>query len=235
VGIETDPAVVFADGFEDDAQASDLGRKWDAVYQNQDIRIATETQNVYRGTKALEFTVPQMIAELSNATDKVLSQERDVLFLRYYSKFQPPFDVVGSSHNGSSISAHYFINGQATPGVPADGTNKFLANLENWRGDVATTSPGPLNIYLYHPSSAASGAITSFPRARSSRTPASPTRSAPSSRADPTSLPRSIAGIATNTWSRRTPPASATVASRSGSTESSWRTSRTSDCVTSTP
>jgi len=151
VGIETDPAVVFADGFEDDVQASDLGRKWDAVYQNQDIRIATETLNVYRGNKALEFTVPQMNAELSNATDKVLSQERDVLFLRYYSKFQPPFDVVGSSHNGSSISAHYFINGQATPGVPANGMNKFLANLENWRGDVATTSPGPLNVYVYHP------------------------------------------------------------------------------------
>ena len=74
-----------------------------------------------------------------------------MLFLRYYSKFQPPYDVVGSSHNGSSISAHYFINGQATPGVPADGTNKFLANLENWRGDAATPSPGDLNIYVYHP------------------------------------------------------------------------------------
>ena len=81
----------------------------------------------------------------------MVSPEQDVLFLRYYSKFQPPYDVVGSSHNGSSISAHYFINGQATPGVPADGTNKFLANLENWRGEAATPSPGDLNIYLYHP------------------------------------------------------------------------------------
>ena len=151
VGIESDPAVIFADGFEDDAQASDLNRKWDAVYQTQQIRIATETPNVYRGSKALEFTVPQMTAELSNATDKVLTQERDLLFLRYYSKFQAPFDVVGSSHNGSMISAHYFINGQATPGVPADGTNKFLANLEDWRGDVGTKSPGPLNIYIYQP------------------------------------------------------------------------------------
>jgi hypothetical protein len=84
-------------------------------------------------------------------SDKVLSKERDVLFLRYYSRFQPPYDVVGSSHNGSSISAHYFIQGQATPGVPADGMNKFLANLEDWRGDVGTASPGFLNIYLYHP------------------------------------------------------------------------------------
>jgi hypothetical protein len=106
---------------------------------------------VYAGKQALEFTLPQQSAELSDAVDKVVSPERDALFLRYYGKFQPPYDVVGSSHNGSSISAHYFQNGQATPGVPANGTNKFLANLENWRGDAATPSPGHLNVYLYHP------------------------------------------------------------------------------------
>jgi hypothetical protein len=151
IGIEGDSAVIFADGFETYSQASDLNQRWDAVYQNQHIRIATEAANIYSGSKALEFKVPQMNQELSNATDKVLTQERDTLFLRYYSKFQPPYDVVGSSHNGSMISAHYFINGQATPGVPADGQNKFLANLENWRGDAATASPGHLNIYIYHP------------------------------------------------------------------------------------
>lgn len=151
VGIEGDPEVIFADGFETYSQASDLEQRWDAVYQMQEIRIATEPENIYGGNKALEFTVPQQDNELSNATDKVLTEERDVLFLRYYSKFQPPYDVVGSSHNGSSISAHYFIDGQATPGVPADGQNKFLANLENWRGEVDTPSPGLLNIYIYHP------------------------------------------------------------------------------------
>ena len=151
VGIEGDAEVIFADGFETYSQASDLNQRWDAVYQMQEIRIATEPANIRFGKKALEFTVPQQNNELSNATDKILTQERDVLFLRYYSRFQPPYDVVGSSHNGSMISAHYFINGQATPGVPADGMNKFLANLENWRGDAATASPGDLNIYIYHP------------------------------------------------------------------------------------
>lgn len=151
VGIEGHPDVIFADDFESYAQPSDLQQRWDAVYQMQQIRIATETSNIYFGKKALEFSVPQQDNELSNATDKVLTQERDVLFLRYYSKFQPPYDVVGSSHNGSSISAHYFINGQATPGVPADGKNKFLVNLENWRGEAATPSPGHLNVYVYHP------------------------------------------------------------------------------------
>jgi len=151
VGIESDPEVIFADGFETYSQAADLNQRWDAVYQMNQIRIATEPQNIRFGNKALEFTVPQQNNELSNATDKILTQERDVLFLRYYSRFQPPYDVVGSSHNGSMISAHYFINGMATPGIPADGKNKFLANLENWRGDAATPSPGHLNIYIYHP------------------------------------------------------------------------------------
>jgi hypothetical protein len=151
VGIAADPAVIYADDFESYGQGADLNKNWSAVYQNQYVTIATDTANVYAGNKALEFTLPKQTAELSDATDKMISPERDVLFLRYYSKFQPPYDVVGSSHNGSSISAHYFINGQATPGVPANGTNKFLVNLEDWRGDAATPSPGPLNVYVYHP------------------------------------------------------------------------------------
>jgi hypothetical protein len=75
-----------------------------------------------------------------------------VLFLRYYGKIMAPFDVVGSSHNGAGISAHYFgPNNQATPGVPANGTNKYLVNLEMWRGDTSTASPGDLNTYVYWP------------------------------------------------------------------------------------
>jgi hypothetical protein len=151
VGIGAAPGVLLADDFESYSKGSDLNARWDAVYQAQYVGITTNAADVYAGAKALEFTLPQETAELSDATDKVLKDEQDILFLRYYSKFQPPYDVVGSSHNGSSISAHYFVNGQATPGVPADGTNKFLANLEDWRGEPATQSPGALNIYIYHP------------------------------------------------------------------------------------
>lgn len=151
VGIESHPDVLFADGFEDYAVADDLYANWDAVYQVDQIRFATEPENVFFGSQSIEFTVPQRDDELSNAVDKILAEERDVVFLRYYSKFQPPYDVIGSSHNGSMISAHYFIDGQATPGVPADGTNKFLVNLENWRGEAETPSPGNLNVYVYHP------------------------------------------------------------------------------------
>lgn len=151
VGIANHPDVLFADDFESYDQASDLNDNWDAVYQMNQIVIATAAANVAFGDKALEFNVPQQNNELSNATDKILTDEQDVLFLRYYSKFQPPYDVVGSSHNGAMISAQYFQNGNATPGVPANGTNKFLVNLENWRGESSTPSPGHLNVYVYHP------------------------------------------------------------------------------------
>ena len=154
MGIANDADVVFADDFERYPASSsgpDINKVWDAVYQNQDVAIATDAANVHGGKQALQFTLPQQTAELSDGTDKVLKTELDVLYLRYYSKFEPPYDVVGSSHNGSSISAHYFNGNMATPGVPADGTNKFLVNLENWRGDAATPSPGQLNVYVYHP------------------------------------------------------------------------------------
>jgi hypothetical protein len=152
VGIDADSAVLFADDFESYAQSSELDRKWTYFYQTQLVAITTDPANVYAGNQALQFTIPQQTDELSDGVDKDISPEQDVLYLRFYSKFMPPYDVVGSSHNGGGISAHYFgPNNQATPGVPADGTNKFLVNLENWRGDEATTSPGQLNVYVYHP------------------------------------------------------------------------------------
>jgi hypothetical protein len=90
VGIDADPAVLFADDFERYAKASELNTRYDAVYQNQYVTITTDAANVYAGKQALELTLPQQTAELSDSVDKKLSPEQDVLFLRYYSKFQPP-------------------------------------------------------------------------------------------------------------------------------------------------
>jgi len=141
--ITSDPCVFFFDDFE----AGNV-MKWDNSYQNNLIAFSSPG---YAGQKALEFTIPQMNAELSDGVDKIVKPERNVMFLRYYAKFMGPYDVVGSSHNGASISAHYFNGNMATPGVPADGTNKWLVNYEDWRGDTMTPSPGPLNVYVYWP------------------------------------------------------------------------------------
>jgi hypothetical protein len=151
LGIAADPDVIFADDFESYATPDELWGRWDNVYQMDQTRLATAAADVYAGLQSLEFTVPRRDAELSNSVDKGVAPERDVLFLRYYSKFDGGFDVVGSSHNGSVISAHYDVDGHATPGIPADGYNKFLAAFECWRGEVATPNPGDLNVYIYHP------------------------------------------------------------------------------------
>ncbi len=148
-GIGDDPRVIFADDFEGYAAAADLDRRWSARYHN--VSITREPAGVYAGAQAVEMVAPQQDTELSNGIAKVLTHELDTLYLRYYAKFDTTFDITGSSHNGGGISAHYFDNGRATPGVPADGTNKFLIEFENWRGEAATRSPGEQNIYIYHP------------------------------------------------------------------------------------
>lgn len=150
VGIAGDPDVLFADDFEGYANASELERNWNAgVFGNR--RIATEPERVFAGGKALELTSPQQDEELSNGVARKVDPEVDLLFLRYYTRYDPTFDVVGSSHNGGGISAHYFNGNMATPGIPADGKNKYLIELECWRGEVGEPNPGNLNVYIYHP------------------------------------------------------------------------------------
>jgi hypothetical protein len=150
-GITADGAVVFADDFEAYSQPSDLWRTYFNVFQMNDIRISRETGTVYSGNKALEFTLPQQSTELSNGVQIALAKQCDILFLRYYSKFDTTFDITGSCHNGGGISAHYFNGYNSTPGVPANGYNKFLVEFECWRGDAITANPGQYNVYLYHP------------------------------------------------------------------------------------
>jgi hypothetical protein len=150
VGIASDPNVIFFDDFESYSTANDLWNRWDNVYQVSDTAIVTDS-NVFAGAKSLSFTLHQVSTEVANAVDKILSPEQDVLFLRYYSKFDKSFDIPTSSHNGGSISAHYYNGFNATPGVPADGTNKFLVNLEDFQPDTTTAPPGYLNLYVYWP------------------------------------------------------------------------------------
>ncbi|WP_165223589.1 alpha/beta hydrolase [Aquisphaera insulae] len=147
VGIESDPGVLFRDDFE----SGGPGARWDMAYHKPNLRITTEPADACHGARALEMTVPRQPGEVSNELVKRFEAGRDVLFLRYYAKFDPGFDAVGSSHNGAILSAVGPALPYATPGVRADGRNKFLASLEDWRGEPETRSPGPLNVYCYHP------------------------------------------------------------------------------------
>jgi hypothetical protein len=145
-GIASNPAVIFADDFESYSGASGLISKWSTASQSSNVRIATEPGNFYSGTKALEFTIPVTSTETGYYVSKFLSPERDVLFLRAYAKYGDTFNVVGSSHNGITMQAHY-----CCPGVPANGSNKFYVGWETARFDTSTPIPGPFALYMYHP------------------------------------------------------------------------------------
>ena len=145
-GIGSDPAVIFADDFESYSSVSSLTTKWSSAPNGANTSIATTAGNVFGGAKALEFTLPAGTAEVSGSVLKNLSPERDLLFLRFYSKYDPAFNIVGSSHNGAVIQAHY-----CCPGVKADGFDKFLVSYEASKWDSSPPNPGHLNVYVYYP------------------------------------------------------------------------------------
>ncbi len=152
-GIENDASVIYADNFESYNSVSGLtaSGRWNEAYHTQNIRLATEPENYYHGTKALEFKVPQTNNEVSNTVLKYINPTQDIIFIRFYAKFNSEFNVSGSSHNGSTISSSYWEGPGGGPGIPADGYNKFLVSGEAWRDGNEPENPGSLNAYVYHP------------------------------------------------------------------------------------
>jgi hypothetical protein len=146
VGIKSDPEVIFSDDFETYASASEISSKWSGYFHTPNIQIAKESGNFYAEKQALEFSVPIQTVEISNTLLKSVNPPIDTLFLRYYAKYNSEFNVIGSSHNGCTISASYCCHG-----VPADGKNKFLISYEASRFDKTVANPGSLNVYVYHP------------------------------------------------------------------------------------
>ena len=158
VGIGTDPNVIFADDFPRPTprtrkvrppnkvrrRLSEPGRRHrdrpgERSRRKAGARVHSSSGN--RGTPA-------------TARDRAPDDRSETRSSCVTSKFEPPFDVVASSHNGASISAHYFNGNTATPGVPADGTNKFLvrpggtaraATRKRRRHPVSST------FHVYHP------------------------------------------------------------------------------------
>lgn len=144
--IQAHPDVILADDFESYGTVSQITGQWSNLYQQSLTRIATEPGNVFSGTKALEFRIPQQSAEVSNELVKTLSPSEEVVFVRAYTKFDSGYNALGSNHNGIVITANY-----SDPGVPANGTNKFYVDVENSRESTSETSPGMTNFYVYHP------------------------------------------------------------------------------------
>jgi hypothetical protein len=149
-GIEGAPGVLFAEDFEHCSSVADLSPKWDVLTNQTHLSIADDSANRPGRGKSLQMTIPQQGVPLATGVAKRLSHSQNILFLRWYQKFDAGWFVPDASvHNGASIASNYYDNGRATPGVRADGKNKFLVNFEceNSTGDA----PGLLNVYVYWP------------------------------------------------------------------------------------
>lgn len=148
--IEQDPNVIFADDFENSSTVDDLLKKWEVLINKEHISIQEGVGNITGGSKSLQLRIPKQDVSLSTGISKLLSNTQDILFLRWYMKFDKEWYVPGESvHNGGSISSKYFDQGKATPGIPANGINKYLVNFEN-ENSVGET-PGNMNVYVYWP------------------------------------------------------------------------------------
>lgn len=147
-GIEKAPDVLFADDFDGETSVADLRPKWDVLTNQTHLSIADGTDNRGGRGKSLLMTMPHQGVPLATGVAKLLVRRQNVLYLRWYQKFDDGWFVPdGSVHNGGSISSKYFDHGRATPGERADGQNKFLVNFEN--ENSTGPAPGYMNVYVY--------------------------------------------------------------------------------------
>ncbi|PYM00456.1 MAG: hypothetical protein DMF19_09495, partial [Verrucomicrobia bacterium] len=149
--IASDPAVIFADDFESYTAPDQVITRWSGGNGAQRMRIATEANHVYSGTKSIEFTLPISTTEISCTLDKVLSPTHDTVFMRFYQKFAANYAISGgANHNGIRLSANYPETAGITP--PADGTGFFLFLLQNAQMDrTGEVPPGYTDLYVYWP------------------------------------------------------------------------------------
>jgi hypothetical protein len=164
-GIEKAPGVVFADDFEGYSSVAELSPKWDVLVNQTHLAIADESASRPGRGKSLEMTIPRQGDPLATGVARSLSHTETVIFLRWYQKFDAGWFVpTGSVHNGGSISSKYFDHGRATPGVRADGRNKFLVNFEN--ENSTGDAPGLMNVYVYWPEQASKWGDHFYPSGR---------------------------------------------------------------------
>ncbi len=157
-GIESDPAVVFADGFETTATGQLPSgyrtrdeKKWDNSWGP--CLITEQAEDVHGGRKALELTVVWDPSQPGGglAVQKFFEAGFDTLFLRYYAKFEKDVELYhGGAHNGACIAARAPGVPQSCPGLRADGSNEFTVVLDTWRPREEVPSPGDLVVYVYH-------------------------------------------------------------------------------------
>ena len=169
LGIDRDPAVLVYDDFES-AVPGRFGRAWCESWGGPDLlRVATTADEVHRGARSMAMTLPRhRLGGEGCGIAKRLSPGHDVLFLRYYAKFGKDTELFhGGAHNGGGLEALSAGMVRASAGTRADGRSKYQINLDTWRSNERTPSPGDLVVYVYHPEQAHRWGEQFFPNGNS--------------------------------------------------------------------
>jgi hypothetical protein len=162
IGIENDPGVVFAEDFENINDISDLCGKWGQSHFRPRITLVNkndEPENVSNGAQSVKMhslrvkNSPVGLGMSKYWPDP--ADHLDAVHMRWYMKWDARY-VVPGHHVGINIMAQYNVLGHhATPGIPADGWNKFNSTVD-FRGNLnVPDSENPIGWYthyFYHPS-----------------------------------------------------------------------------------
>ncbi len=148
-GIESHPAVIFADSFEE----GDYRSRWDSC-RDKDEKVLSlvddSASSSVVGRRSLRVE-----AALSQNTGGGLTkwfESSDTLFLRFYTKFDPSCDYV---HHFCTLRANRGLQGEdrwsgfGGAGLKPRGDDRFSTALEPWGNWGRWSPPGRWSFYSY--------------------------------------------------------------------------------------
>jgi hypothetical protein len=148
VGIETDPAVIFAENFEA-LTLEEIAKHWHQI-SNKDDEVMSLTDDVppdSSGKQSLNMT-----ANLERNTGghlyKFFEPGWDELYFRFYVKFSPEHSYVHHFvHMSANIDSKPWPEGHA--GELPPGNKRFSTGIEPWGFWSKYSPPGAWNFYTY--------------------------------------------------------------------------------------
>jgi hypothetical protein len=147
--VETHADVIFADNFE----RGDFRQRWDSVRDTDNAVLSLEDRSKEDpriGNKSLKVT-----AQLGENTGGGLTkwfESSEVLFIRFYVKFDPTCDYV---HHFCTLRANRSLQGKdrwsgfGGAGIKPQGDERFSTALEPWGNWGRWPPPGKWNFYSY--------------------------------------------------------------------------------------
>lgn len=147
VGIEKDPAVVFAEDFE----GKDF-QHWNNAepVRAPEVRLVTEPTRVHGGKQAVQFQVPPGKG-VGAGLVKWFQPGYDQLYARWYCRFAEDYDQGNLHHTGAKFAAETNRWHLGVAGQKPTGSDFFITGLEPWRDWKRNPPPGELMFYTYYP------------------------------------------------------------------------------------